>query len=131
MPTYGPLSQDFQVLSDAAGSLGYGAIFKSHWFSGAWSAVQSLLSITYKELLPIVVAVVGCGVGSVCPITALGSYLSLHGSAPGPLFMVSDGHPLTWQQLSSSVQSTLNGAGYSGSYSGHNFRIGATTTAAA
>ena len=62
---------------------------------------------------------VGCGLGSVCLITALGSYLSLGGSAPGPLFMFSDGRPLTWQQLSSSVQSILHGAGYSNSYSGH------------
>ena len=38
---------------------------------------------------------VGHGVGSVCSVRALGSYLSLHGSAPGPLFMFSDGHPLT------------------------------------
>ena len=36
--------------------LGYGAIFKSHWFSGAWSAEQSPLSIAYRELLPIVLA---------------------------------------------------------------------------
>ena len=55
MPTWAPLP-DFQVSSDAAGSLGYGAIFQSHWFSGAWSAEQSPLSIAYKELFPIVVA---------------------------------------------------------------------------
>ena len=55
MPTWAPLP-DFQVSLDAAGSLGYGAIFKSHWFSSAWSAEQSLLSIAYKELFPIVVA---------------------------------------------------------------------------
>ena len=69
--------------------------------------------------------------GSVCPVTALGSYLSLRFSAPRPLFMFSDGCPLTQQQLSSSVQSILHGAGYSGSYSGHSYRIGAATTAAA
>ena len=73
---------------------------------------------------------VGRGVGSVCPVTALGSYLLLRGSTPGPLFMFSDGRPLTQQQLSSSVQSILHGAGYSGSYSGHSFRIGAATTEA-
>ena len=73
----------------------------------------------------------GSGSGSLCPITALSSYLSLHGSAPGPLFMFSDGSPLTRQQLSSSLQSILHGAGYSGSYSGHSFRIWAATTAAA
>ena len=55
MPTWAPLP-DFQVSSDAAGSLGYGAIFKSHWFAGASSAAQSSSSIAYKELFPIVVA---------------------------------------------------------------------------
>ena len=52
-------------------------------------------------------------------------------SSEGPLFTVSDGLPITWQQLSSTVQSTLHSAGYTGSYSGHSFRIGAATTATA
>ena len=51
----GPLP-DFQVSSDAAGSLGYGAIFNNQWFFGEWSASQQPLSIAYKELFPIVVA---------------------------------------------------------------------------
>ena len=55
MPTWAPLP-DFQVSSDASGSLGYGAIFKSHWFCGAWSVGQRSSSIAYKELFPIVVA---------------------------------------------------------------------------
>ena len=74
---------------------------------------------------------VGRGVDSVCPIVALGSYLSRRGSTPGPLFLFSNSRPLTRQQLSSSVQAILHAAGYSGSYSGHSFRIGAATTAAA
>ena len=53
-PTWAPLP-DFQVSSDAAGSLGYGAIFNNQWFFGAWSASQQPLSIAYKELFPIVV----------------------------------------------------------------------------
>ena len=55
MPTWAPLP-DFQVSSDAAGSLGFGAIFNNQWFFGAWSASQQPLSIAYKELFPIVVA---------------------------------------------------------------------------
>ena len=47
---------DFQVSSDAAGSLGYGAIFNSQWFCGARSVIQSPLSIVYKELFPIIIA---------------------------------------------------------------------------
>ena len=31
------------------------AIFKSHWFCGAWSTVQKPSSIAYKELFPIIV----------------------------------------------------------------------------
>ena len=42
--------------SDAAGALGYGAIFIGHWFSGSWTELQHPLSIAYKELFPIVVA---------------------------------------------------------------------------
>ena len=74
---------------------------------------------------------VGRGEGPVCPIRALGNFLALRGSSEGPLFTFSDGRPLTRQQLSSTVQSILHSAGYTGSYSGHSFRIGAATTAAA
>ena len=55
MPDWAPLP-DFQVSSDAAGTLGYGAIFQHQWFCGPWSASQLPLSIAYKELFPIVVA---------------------------------------------------------------------------
>ena len=60
MPTWAPLP-DFQVSSDAAGSRGYGAIFYNQWFSGTLSASQQPLSIAYKELFPIVVAVYAWG----------------------------------------------------------------------
>ena len=73
---------------------------------------------------------VGRGEGSVCHIRALGDFLALRGASEGPLFTLSDGRPLTRQQLSSTVQSILHSAGYTGSYSGHSFRIGAATTAA-
>ena len=46
---------DFQVSSDAAGTLGYGAIFQHQWFCGPSSASQQPLSIAYKDLFPIVV----------------------------------------------------------------------------
>ena len=55
MSQWAPLP-DFQVSSDASGSLGYGAIFNTQWFFDAWSASQESLSIAYKELFPIVVA---------------------------------------------------------------------------
>ena len=74
---------------------------------------------------------VGRGSGSICPVAAIGNFLALRGSAPRPLFCYADGRPLSRQELSSSVQSILHSAGYTGSYSGHSFRIGAATTAAA
>ena len=55
MSTWAPVP-DFQVSSDAAGSLGYEAIFNTKWFCSAWSMEQRSLSIAYKELFPIVVA---------------------------------------------------------------------------
>ena len=74
---------------------------------------------------------VGCGEGSVCPICALGNFLALRGSSESPLFTFRDGRPLNRQQLSSTVQSILHSTGYTGSYSGHSFCIGAATTTAA
>ena len=74
---------------------------------------------------------VGRGNSLICPVVALGNFLALRGPPPGPLFCYADGRPLTWQQLSSRVQAILHSAGYPGSYSGHSFRIGAATTAAA
>ena len=55
MPDWAPLTE-FQFSSDAAGTLGYGAIFHHQWSRGSWSASQLPLSIAYKELFPIVVA---------------------------------------------------------------------------
>ena len=54
-PQWAPLP-DFQVSSDAAGTLGYGALFKWDWFAGAWSSAQMPLSIAYKEFFPVVLA---------------------------------------------------------------------------
>ena len=73
---------------------------------------------------------VGHDEGSVCPVRALSNFLALRRSSEGPLFTLSDGRPLAQQQLSSTVQSILHSASYTGSYSGHSFLIGAVTTAA-
>ena len=54
-PQWVPLP-DFHVSSDAAGSLGFGAVFDCEWFVGRWSAAQQPLSIAYKELFPEVIA---------------------------------------------------------------------------
>ena len=54
-PKWGP-TPDSQVSSEAAGSLGYGAIFQCHWLSSSWSESPVPLSMAYKELFPVVVA---------------------------------------------------------------------------
>ena len=73
---------------------------------------------------------VGRGSDVVCPVVAIGNFLAMRGPSPGPLFCSADGCPITRQLLSSTVQSLLHSAGYSGNYSGRSFWIGATTTAA-
>ena len=54
-PRWAPIP-DLHVSSDAAASVGYGAIFGKDWFAGRWSPLQLPLSIAYKELFPIVLA---------------------------------------------------------------------------
>ena len=68
----------------------------------------------------------------VCPVAALLSYLAKRGLAPGPLFRLDDGRPLTRLALVSEVRAALTVAGIDPApYSGHSFRIGAATSAAA
>ena len=67
-----------------------------------------------------------------CPVSALLAYLAIRGDAPGPLFIHQDKSPLTKQNLILMLRSTLQEAGIDATYySGHSFRIGTTTTAAA
>jgi len=50
-------SPSVHLYTDAAGSLGYGAVFGPHWFSGAWNAEWLNQPTTLLELYPIVLAV--------------------------------------------------------------------------
>ena len=47
---------DLVVTSDAAGSIGYGALYRQQWFNQHWMPSQRPLSIAYKELFPVVIA---------------------------------------------------------------------------
>lgn len=47
---------DTEVMSDASGAVGFGAIWGEEWFNGIWLHQQVNLSIAYKELYPIVMA---------------------------------------------------------------------------
>ena len=67
-----------------------------------------------------------------CPMSALLTYISVRGLEPGPLFRFEDSSPLTRDALVREVRHALMTAGLDPTpYSGHSFRIGAATTAAA
>ena len=74
---------------------------------------------------------VGRTFNNLCPVAAMLAYLPLRGQAQGPLFMLS-GHCLTREMLVHWLRNTLSAAGVEASqFSGHSFRIGAASTAAA
>ena len=50
-------SQHLNLFTDAAGSLGYAAVFGKHWCFGEWPAAWKNFNITILELFPIVLAI--------------------------------------------------------------------------
>ena len=65
-----------------------------------------------------------------CPVTSVLAYLAARPSSPGPLFIFSDGSPLSRPRLVRSLRQALRDSGVDDShFSGHSFRIGAATTA--
>lgn len=65
-------------------------------------------------------------------VAALLQYLAARGDRQGPLFLCTDGRPLTKTKFVAEVRSALTEAKLPASdYAGHSFRIGAATTAAA
>ena len=50
-------SDSLHFYTDASGTFGYGAVFKTHWFYGPWQDHQLSNGITWKELFPIVLAI--------------------------------------------------------------------------
>ena len=91
-----------------------------------------ILVFSQFSAFPFALATTSTSVRAVCclPRVGYGQFLAMQGSSPGSLFCFADGHPLTRQLLSSMVQSLPRSVGYSGSYSGHSFWIGAATTVA-
>ena len=55
------LFADMEVISDASGSVGFGALSSGTWFYGSWVAPQVSLSIAYKALFQVVIAAVVWG----------------------------------------------------------------------
>ena len=67
-----------------------------------------------------------------CPVAALLAYMAIRGRIPGPLFYMANGAFLTRDIFVQEVRKALGAAGIDQTkYSGHSFRIGAATTAAA
>ena len=68
---------------------------------------------------------------SIRPVQAIVRYIAVRSQSPGPLFIRSDGSPLTRGFLVSQMQAVLRSIGLDESkYNGHSFRIGAAATAA-
>lgn len=67
----------------------------------------------------------------ICPVAALRDYLDLRGHAPGPLFIISTGVPLTPLTIVNHwLRCIFTAARHGSSSSSHSFRIGAATSAA-
>ena len=75
----------------------------------------------------------GHSLNEICPVTALSNYLTRRPQrGQGPLFIHEDGSPLLKAQFVKKVKKALAHQNIDSSkYSGHSFRIGAATTAAA
>ena len=68
---------------------------------------------------------------AVCPVTAVLRFLAIRPVRDGPLFIWSNGSPLTQQQFVRAVRAILTEANVDQTaYSGHSFHIGAATSAA-
>ena len=79
-----------------------------------------------------VMVYLGASGDRLCQVAALAAYLVVCGQSPGPFFRFASGVPLSREVLVTRVRAALRLSGVDVSqYSGHSFRIGATTTAAA
>jgi len=72
----------------------------------------------------------GLGGHPLCAGQAMMSYLVSRGDAPGPLFLFTNGQPLTRTNLMDWLRQILASAQIPGNFSSHSFRIGAATVAA-
>ena len=73
---------------------------------------------------------IGRAKSPLCAVEAILAYLNIRGDAPGPLFLLQSGQPLTRVVLTKWLRDVLSAAGIPGNYSSHSFRIGAATVAA-
>ena len=72
----------------------------------------------------------GQGRSPLCPVEAVLSYLLIRGGTSDPLFVGTNGVPITWAHFTDRLRSLLSAAGIAVRYSSHSFPIGAATSAA-
>ena len=73
---------------------------------------------------------IGVGRRPLCAVRAVMNYLALRGDAPGPLFLLQNGQPLSRNILTDWLRQIMAAAWVPGNFSSHSFRIGAATVAA-
>ena len=67
--------------------------------------------------------------GALCPVASISAYLHRHSNSSGPLFLFTDGKPLSRLHVTDRLRSILAEAGIQGNFSSHSFQIGAATSA--
>ena len=72
---------------------------------------------------------IGIGRRPLCAVRAVMNYLALRGDAPGPLFLLPNGQPLSPNILMDWLRQIMASARVPGNFSSHSFRIGAATVA--
>ena len=67
--------------------------------------------------------------GALCPVASISAYLHRRGNSSNPLFLFTNGKPLSRLHVTDRLRSILAEAGIQGNFSSHSFRIGAATSA--
>ena len=73
---------------------------------------------------------IGLGRHPLCAVQAMMLYLASRGDTPGPLFLFTNGQPLTRTGLTDWLRRIMAANQIPGTFSSHSFRIGAATVAA-
>ena len=116
---------------DSSAHLSYGDVT----FDSEHSPTMAQINIKASKTDPFrkgVTICVGRTDNDLCPVAALAAYTTIRGTNDGPFFVLENRAPLTREQFVKMIKGKLSAAGINPScYSGHSFRIGAATTAAA
>ena len=89
--------------------------------SGPWRLIHLIRKDCYIHI--------GLGRAQLCAIPGVMTCLSAQGDAPGPLFLVKSGQPLTSPILADWLRQVTASSGIEGNLSSNSFRIGAANVA--